>query len=119
MSYRASGLRAWIWQRVSAVILAVFIVLILGNWLRGGPTDYHDWNNTIAQTPITLIIGLSFGALLAHAWVGVRDIFIDYISHSGLRHTLLSLLALWLLTLGLWVFLILARVFVISVGMVT
>jgi len=111
MSYRASGLRAWVWQRVSAVVLALFTLLVIGYFLSGGPSSYQDWHNLLAQAPVTVMIGLSFGALLAHIWVGVRDIIIDYISRPWLRYILLSLLALWLFSLGLWVLLLLARIF--------
>ncbi|CAK0738416.1 succinate dehydrogenase / fumarate reductase, membrane anchor subunit [Gammaproteobacteria bacterium] len=110
MSYRASGLRAWIWQRISAVVLALSTLLALSYFLTGGPTNYQNWRNLLAQVPVTVMIGLSFGALLAHIWVGVRDIIIDYISPPGLRYVLLSLLALWLFALGLWVLLLLARI---------
>ncbi|CAK0759748.1 Succinate dehydrogenase hydrophobic membrane anchor subunit [Gammaproteobacteria bacterium] len=118
MSYRASGLRAWVWQRVSAVVLTLFVLLVCGYWLTGGPADYQGWHNLLAQPAVAVMVGLSFGALLAHIWVGVRDVILDYLSPPWLRHILLALLALWLFALGLWVLLILARVFV-SVRMLT
>jgi succinate dehydrogenase / fumarate reductase membrane anchor subunit len=50
-------------------------------------------------------------ALLLHAWIGVRDILIDYVWHTGARVTALSVVALVLVGSGLWAaqVLILAR----------
>ena len=112
MSYRASGFRAWVWQRVSSVVLAICVLFILGFWYAGGAADYQSWRAIFSQSPITVLVGLFFGALLAHTWVGVRDIILDYVALPGLRYVFLACLALWLLSLGLWVLFILSRVFV-------
>jgi succinate dehydrogenase / fumarate reductase membrane anchor subunit len=44
-----------------------------------------------------LLTFLAILSLLFHAWVGVRDIWMDYIKPVGIRLTLQVLTALWLI----------------------
>lgn len=111
MSHRASGLRAWIWQRVSAAVLALGTLGALGYWLAGGAPDYAGWRAALANPPVTVAVAVWFGALLAHAWVGVRDVILDYVAIPLPRYLALAALAVGLLALGVWMLLILARVF--------
>ena len=102
MSRRASGLKAWALQRASAVYLAVCCVLLLGKFSLDPPSSQLDWRLWVAD-PLIGIAGLVFFvALLLHAWVGVRDVLMDYVRPVGLRATLLALVALMLLACGLW-----------------
>ena len=110
MSYRASGLRAWIWQRVSAIVIFFLLLFFVINSALNQSITYDAWRHYLSQSLNKVIIGLFFSALLAHSWVGIRDIFIDYVHISWLRHLLIAILALWLLALGLWVLIILAAV---------
>jgi succinate dehydrogenase / fumarate reductase membrane anchor subunit len=41
-------------------------------------------------------------ALLYHAWIGVRNIFMDYIKATGLRLTLYVVVILALIAYGAW-----------------
>jgi succinate dehydrogenase / fumarate reductase membrane anchor subunit len=41
-------------------------------------------------------------ALLIHAWVGIRDVLIDYVHPIMARVTLLSLFAIGFVGCGLW-----------------
>jgi succinate dehydrogenase / fumarate reductase membrane anchor subunit len=111
VSRRASGLRAWAVQRASAVYLAVCSVLLLGKFSVDPPTSQLAWWQWVGD-PLIGIAGLVFFvALLLHAWVGVRDVLMDYVRPTGIRVALLSLVALMLLACGLWAaqVLILAR----------
>lgn len=102
MSWRASGLRAWLLQRVSAVYLAVFFVYVAAVLLIAPPQNYLQLKSWMSALPMALATALFFLALLAHAWVGMRDVLIDYVKPFGVRLTLLTLLAGSLLALGLW-----------------
>lgn len=103
MSFRASGLKAWLVQRVSAVYLGLFLIYFLGTlWLRP-PQGYFAWYDWILSTPVALSLALAFIALLLHAWVGLRDVLIDYIHPFVVRLPLLCLLAGGLFACALWV----------------
>ena len=103
MSGRGSGLSAWLIQRASAVYMAIFIPLfVIAVWLHT-PLDYYQWQAFIAHPVTSLSTALFFLVLFGHAWVGVRDIVIDYIHPLAARMTTLTIVALALLGLALWV----------------
>jgi succinate dehydrogenase / fumarate reductase membrane anchor subunit len=92
------GLRDWIAQRVTAVIMAVYTALILSVVAGLPQMDYWQWK-VLWQTPLVRYATVLFiASLLLHAWIGVRNIFMDYIKDAALR------LALYVLVIGalLW-----------------
>lgn len=97
-----SGFSAWLVQRASAVYLLLFIVFIPLYIWQGGIRDYKSWQGLLAEPVIALGWALFFLALVAHAWVGVRDILIDYVHGLAVRMLLLAVLAIVLLMLLLW-----------------
>ena len=79
------GLRDWLAQRVSAVIMAVYTVIVFVVLVRNAPVKFEFWKNLFAQgwmRVATLLFALS---LAWHAWVGMRDILMDYVKPTGLR----------------------------------
>ena len=98
-----SGLKAWLIQRVSAVYLAGFLVYFLITLLSCAPESYADWQGWMTSTPMALATTLFFVALLFHAWVGMRDVLIDYVKPFPVRLTMLILLAVGLVVMALWV----------------
>ncbi len=112
MSRQASGLGAWLVQRVSAIYVAGFSIFLAAYFAAGAPANFIEWHNFIGSPLMSVLTGLFFGSLLLHAWVGIRDIFIDYIKPTALKVTLLSLLALGLISCAIWVIRILLVVVV-------
>ncbi len=110
MSRRASGLRAWLLQRVSAVYLALYLVYFLFANAGGTHGGYQGWQAWLGEAPALLAMALFFIALAIHAWVGIRDVIMDYIHHLGLRLLLLSGVGLVLLASLLWVLMALTEV---------
>jgi succinate dehydrogenase / fumarate reductase, membrane anchor subunit len=98
-----SGLRAWLLQRVTAVYLAAFTLYLCLHLVIAPPADLADWGRWVLSPPMAVATALFFVALLAHAWVGVRDIVLDYVRSAGLRLAVLSTGALGLVAEGLWV----------------
>ncbi len=98
-----SGLKAWLLQRVSAVYLAGFLIYFLVTMLVCVPQSYADWSDWMSSTPMALATTLFFIALLSHAWVGMRDVLLDYVKPFVLRLSFLILLAVGLLLMALWV----------------
>ena len=82
------GWKDWLAQRMTAVVMALYTLLLLGIALYEGGIDYATWTGLFAH-PAFRIATLLFGlALLWHAWIGMRDIWMDYIKPAGLRLTL-------------------------------
>jgi succinate dehydrogenase / fumarate reductase membrane anchor subunit len=104
MNQNLSGLPAWLVQRLSALYMALFTLLAAAWWLFSPPPDYRAWRELFTQPLVAIACSLFFLALLLHAWVGVRDIILDYAGQRPwLRLGLLTLLGGWLMVLGVWV----------------
>ena len=103
MSRKASGLRAWILQRLTAVYMALFAIYAALLWLPAPPASHAVWSAWVANPWVGIAILLFFLALLLHAWIGIRDVLIDYVRPIGARLALLTLFGLGLLGCGLWV----------------
>jgi len=103
MTRQASGFRAWILQRISAAYLGLYFIYIIGYFILSPPTSITAWKLWISNPINSVGLMLFFVALLIHAWVGFRDVVIDYVHPIMLRVGILSLTALGLVGSGLWV----------------
>ena len=82
------GLRDWLAQRITAVIMAVYAVIAAVVLLFGQPINYAVWKDLFAQGPVRVATLLFAASLAWHMWVGVRDILMDYVKPDGLRLSL-------------------------------
>lgn len=76
------GLRDWLAQRVTAIVMALYTVILLGLFLSGNNFTYEAWAGIFAMQWFKLLTFSVFVALFYHAWVGMRDIWMDYVTHS-------------------------------------
>lgn len=102
MSPRAQGLRAWLLQRLSAVYMAVYMIVAIVWVYLNAPLDFLTWQAVFALPLVNIFTQLFIFLLLAHAWVGVRDIFVDYVHHLPSRFVLLILISLLQVMLAIW-----------------
>ncbi len=79
------GLMDWLLQRLSAVVMAIYTVLLLAIVLWHGGIDYALWTDLFAHGGFKLASFLFMVSLLYHAWIGVRDILMDYVKPAGIR----------------------------------
>lgn len=77
MRRAVTGLRAWLVQRVSAVYMLFFIVFLLFHFLLDPPNSYLAWHDWVLSPGVGITASIFFAALLAHAWVGLRDVIMD------------------------------------------
>lgn len=98
-----TGLRAWLVQRVSAVYMLLFIVFFLTHFVVEPPHSYAAWHDWMTSLRISVATAVFFAALLAHTWVGLRDVVMDYVHAVAFRVGLLALLGFGLAATGLWV----------------
>ncbi|MBJ7263513.1 MAG: succinate dehydrogenase, hydrophobic membrane anchor protein [Burkholderiaceae bacterium] len=95
------GVKDFIAQRITAVILAVYTIVLLVGVLAMPAFTFENWQALFTFTVFALPLGqilatLAFVSLAWHAWIGVRDIWMDYVKPVGLRLTLHVLTILWL-----------------------
>ena len=105
-----SGTRDWFLQRVSAVILAVYTVVVFGWILFHSGFDYEQWKGLMMTLPMKVFSLLAVLSLVAHAWIGMWQVFTDYVttrqmgpSASGLRLVLTSAVIIAVLAYAVWV----------------
>jgi len=110
MSIHAQGMRAWLLQRLSGAYIGLYLVIALIIIGTGSPLDYARWHGLMSQPVVSIATLLFFFFILIHAWVGIRDVLVDYIQLQALRFSILMVLALGLLTMGIWVAMILLSV---------
>ena len=102
MRKAVTGLRAWLVQRISAVYMLLFIVYVLAHFTVDPPRSHLEWRGWILSPGISIVSFVFFAALLAHAWVGLRDVIMDYVNRPGMRVFVLALLTGGLLAMGGW-----------------
>ena len=96
------GLRDWLMQRITAVVMAVYSVFMAG-WLLLHPNvDYVAWTGLFASNVVRSFSLLCLIAVFLHAWVGMRDIVMDYIKFASLRMVIHVTVILTLIMYAIW-----------------
>ncbi len=91
------GTGNWLLQRATAIVLALSLPGLILVFLLALPLDFSGWQALFMPLWNRVLMLLAGMALALHAWVGMRDIFMDYVHPVGLR---LSLVLLVILTLA-------------------
>lgn len=99
------GLRDWALQRMTAVLMVLYTILFLF-FLLGmmGADDYTEWQAFFGKTWVKVFTQTTFIALFLHAWVGIRDLWMDYIKPFYLRLFLQSATIIWLVACTVYSF---------------
>jgi succinate dehydrogenase membrane anchor subunit len=105
------GLKDWIAQRVTAAVMAIFTIVLLAQVLLGsGPIGYDKWAGIFASQWMKVLTFSTILALIYHVWVGMRDIWMDYITSMVWLRLLLEILTIvWLVGCASWAIQVLWR----------
>jgi len=91
------GIRDWLAQRVTAVLMALFTLALLAQVIFSkGPMGYDKWAGIFSSQTMKFLTFVVIIALLYHAWVGIRDIWMDYIKPVSVRLVLQVFSIVWL-----------------------
>ena len=97
------GLRDWLSQRITAALMALFTVLLLAQLVFSkGPIGYDQWAGIFSAQWMKVLTFTVILALLYHVWVGMRDIWMDYVKPVWLRLSLEVFTIVWLLACAGW-----------------
>jgi len=96
------GLRDWLVQRISAVLMVLFTAVLLVQLLMPGPLGYDRWAGIFAAQWMKTLSFVVIVALAWHVWVGMRDIWMDYIKPVGVRLGLQVFTIVWLVGCAGW-----------------
>lgn len=96
------GVKDWLAQRVTAIVMVVYTVILLGTFLTAQNFTYEGWAALFSRQWFKLFTAVTFFGLFYHVWVGVRDIWMDYVKPVGIRLTLQIATVLVLIAYAVW-----------------
>jgi succinate dehydrogenase / fumarate reductase membrane anchor subunit len=95
------GLKDWLVQRVTAGFMAIFTLLMAVLVPLAGD-GYEGWRALMSHGFVRFFAFLFIVSLCYHAWVGIRDIWMDYVQPTAIRLTLHVLTAMALVGYAGW-----------------
>ena len=96
------GFRDWLGQRITAVVMAVYTLIFAVAALSLPDASFESWRGLFGGGFMRFATFLFFMSLFFHAWIGIRDIFMDYIKPVGVRLALHSVVLLLLIGYAGW-----------------
>lgn len=96
------GTGDWLLQRLTAIVMALYTIVLVVALIASKPTTYDAWRDMFAYTFFQVATLVTIAALLYHAWVGIRDIVMDYVKPAGVRLTAHLLVAVYLFACLAW-----------------
>ncbi|MDE2400591.1 MAG: succinate dehydrogenase, hydrophobic membrane anchor protein [Burkholderiales bacterium] len=103
------GLTDWLAQRVTAIVMALFTLILVAQVIFGAPVSYDKWAGIFSQQWMKMLTFVVILALLYHVWVGMRNIWMDYIKPVGIRLGLQVFTIVWLVGCAGWAIQVLWR----------
>ena len=104
------GVRDWLSQRVTAVLMALFTLIVLGQMIfNKGTMGYEKWAGIFSSQWMKTLTFVVIVAMLYHVWVGMRDIWMDYIQPVGIRLLMQVFTIVWLVACAGWAIQVLWR----------
>lgn len=97
-----AGQRAFVLQRISALVLLAYLIAIALRLALGPQVTFAQWRTWLAQPLAASALLLVAAALFIHAWVGTRDVVLDYVQPLALRLTVMTVVAAGLMMLAAW-----------------
>jgi succinate dehydrogenase / fumarate reductase membrane anchor subunit len=108
-SLTGSGLRDWLWQRLSAVVLAAYTLVLCAFFFMHPEVDYTQFYAFFSLLWMRIFTLIALLGLVIHAWVGMWTVLTDYIKSASLRFMLEVLVILSLAVFFGWGIEILGR----------
>ena len=97
------GLRDWLSQRITGALMALFTIILLAQVVFSrGPIGYDLWAGIFAAQWMKVLTFSVIVALLYHVWVGMRDVWMDYVQPVAIRLVLQVFTIVWLVGCAGW-----------------
>ncbi|WP_263078618.1 succinate dehydrogenase, hydrophobic membrane anchor protein [Endozoicomonas sp. Mp262] len=78
-----SGLYDWMLQRLTAIILGVYSIFLVGYILLNPDMEYSQWKGLFDHLAMKIFTLLSILSVVAHAWIGMWTITTDYLNERA------------------------------------
>jgi len=102
LTKRYPGMRAWLMQRLTALIMAVYSVMLFIRILVLQADSYEAFLDFFQPSWFRIASWLFWISLSIHAWLGIRDVFKDYVPNMQVRSILLKILVVLLWVYIAW-----------------
>jgi succinate dehydrogenase / fumarate reductase membrane anchor subunit len=96
------GFKDWLAQRVTAIVMSVYTIILLVAFLTANDFSYEGWAGLFAQQWFKVATFVTFVAMFYHVWVGMRDIWMDYVKSVPVRLSLQVATVVWLIGCAGW-----------------
>ena len=109
MSLTANGLRDWLIQRFSSIVIAAYFVVLVGFFIAHPQMDFNALRNFFSALWVQILTLITLLSFFFHAWVGIWTVITDYIKPPLARLLIQVLVILLLFIYLLWGVIILWR----------
>ncbi len=96
------GLRDWLIQRITAVVMVAYCLALIAYLLSRPHLDYYVWIGLFSNLAVRTFSLLFLMSLFYHAWIGVRDIVMDYVKPASVRLVIHVLVILAMIVYTIW-----------------
>ena len=103
------GLRDWLAQRITAALMALFTLALIVQILLPGEMGYDKWAGIFSRQWMKALTFVVIVSLLYHVWVGMRDVWMDYVKPVGIKLVLQVFTIVWLVGCAGWAIQVLWR----------
>ena len=79
------GARDWLVQRVTAILMAIYLIVLVSVLCVAAPQDYAEWKSLFQSQWLRIATFMFFVSMFWHAWVGVRNVLMDYVHSTPIR----------------------------------
>lgn len=107
LSTSRKGLHDWLIQRLTAIIMTVYVFGLMGYLFMQDSVNYIAWHYLFSHTWMKVATLLVIVSILFHAWVGIWTVLTDYVKPFVLRFILYVLVLITLAACFFWALLIL------------
>ena len=101
-SLTGNGLRDWLIQRVTALVIAAYAIFLMVYIIMHSPLNYVEWSHLFQLTSVQVFSFLALLSIVMHAWIGLWTVFTDYIKCACLRLPIQVLVIITLLSFLVW-----------------
>jgi succinate dehydrogenase / fumarate reductase membrane anchor subunit len=96
------GTADWLAQRATAILMAAYTLVLLVAFMISGDIGYDSWAGLFARQWFKIFTFVALASMFYHAWVGVRNIWMDYVKPVALRLFLQVATIAWLVGCAGW-----------------
>ncbi|MHB8257503.1 MAG: succinate dehydrogenase, hydrophobic membrane anchor protein [Acidiferrobacterales bacterium] len=96
------GLGEWTLQRLTAIYMAGYAIVLPLRWLAMPGLSYEAWRHWAGAVSVRVSATLFFVSAIIHAWIGLRSVYMDYLQILWLRLAVVILTAAMLAAVLVW-----------------